>query len=259
MLYYIFIIIIIILICYIIYDIICNKLKTYSHFIPSNGDEAIDINDIMTDKKVITTIRKILKDVDGIFRSYNLTYWIDAGTMLGAVRHHDVIPWDDDADVCIMENDEEKLLALKPILYETGYGLVKWWGGYKIFPLNGTDIKYLDYNKNQKDKDREYYDYKFPFLDVFLIKDYGSIYHLANPLAKKKWPKYYHDKKDLFPLKEYKFHDFMVYGPNNPIPYLDRAYKDWRTYAFRGYDHENEQSRRYIEFQIKDVYDKIYE
>ncbi|MFR9070550.1 MAG: LicD family protein, partial [Paraclostridium sp.] len=39
--------------------------------------------------------------IDSICRKYNLKYWIDAGTLLGAIRHGGFIPWDDDCDICM--------------------------------------------------------------------------------------------------------------------------------------------------------------
>lgn len=48
---------------------------------------------------------------DQICRQHNLTYYIEAGTLLGAVRHQGFIPWDDDVDVVMPRPDYDRLLA----------------------------------------------------------------------------------------------------------------------------------------------------
>ena len=54
----------------------------------------------------------ILNVFDKFCRENNITYTLAYGTLLGAVRHQGVIPWDDDIDVCILRPDYEKFKML---------------------------------------------------------------------------------------------------------------------------------------------------
>lgn len=62
-------------------------------------------------KDVQSRIIRILNVVDGVCREHGLTYYLWAGTMLGAVRHKGFIPWDDDADIAMPREDYEKLIS----------------------------------------------------------------------------------------------------------------------------------------------------
>lgn len=57
---------------------------------------------------------EIMIEFDRICRENGIKYIISAGTLLGAVRHKGFIPWDDDIDVFILEEDWQKFLDVAP-------------------------------------------------------------------------------------------------------------------------------------------------
>ena len=63
-------------------------------------------------QKISMEVVKIIAD---ICEQHNLRYFLIYGTLIGAIRHKDFIPWDDDLDIMMPRPDYDKLLAY---LYE---------------------------------------------------------------------------------------------------------------------------------------------
>ncbi len=51
---------------------------------------------------------EILDEFDRVCQENGFTYWLDYGSLLGAVRHKGFVPWDDDIDVSMPLDDFER-------------------------------------------------------------------------------------------------------------------------------------------------------
>ncbi len=63
-------------------------------------------------EEVKTIQLKILNATVAFCEENNITYWIDSGTLLGAIRHKGYIPWDDDIDIGMLRPDFERFMAM---------------------------------------------------------------------------------------------------------------------------------------------------
>lgn len=125
-------------------------------------------------RKLQMRMLEMLKYIDKICRDNNITYWLSSGTCLGAVRHGGFIPWDDDVDIemleedykkfCqIMENNSSPNIVLQTLKNDPGYNL----SFSKIRDLNTTIRENHNLDK--------YYKYHGCFIDVFSLIPSNSL------------------------------------------------------------------------------------
>lgn len=65
-------------------------------------------------KKLRKILLYMLEIIDKICRENGISYFLDSGTALGAVRHGGFIPWDDDIDIGMMREDYDRFLQIAP-------------------------------------------------------------------------------------------------------------------------------------------------
>lgn len=90
---------------------------------------------------------EILYAVDDFCKNNNISYFLAYGTLLGAVRHKGIIPWDDDIDLYMFRTEYERFYQLinqKPIPGYTAYSIYNTPNYYYPFikiGKNGTLLK----------------------------------------------------------------------------------------------------------------------
>jgi phosphorylcholine metabolism protein LicD len=120
-------------------------------FIENQKDKFGDNNFKITNKNVIKKVIEGLELIDKIFRKNNIYYSISFGTLLGAIRHKQMIPWDDDIDLLIWRNDIDKIMSLNDEFKKNGWILEKNWKLIKLYPIINNKI------------------IRYPFIDFFVI------------------------------------------------------------------------------------------
>lgn len=64
---------------------------------------------------------EVLLAIDAVCKEYGITYFLAAGTALGAKRHGGFIPWDDDIDIGMLRKDYDRFLEVAPAALGDGF------------------------------------------------------------------------------------------------------------------------------------------
>ena len=69
---------------------------------------------------------EIAKEIKKVCDENEINYFLDSGTLLGAVRHKGFIPWDDDLDIGMLRDDYEKFINIAPQKLSNNFILQTW-------------------------------------------------------------------------------------------------------------------------------------
>ena len=147
---------------------------------------------------------QLLFDIHHFLNKFNIKYVPVGGTLIGLIRNKSLIPWDDDIDIAIDENDLKKIFNLEPLLNKKGYSIIEnitHQAGIKIFKTNNPKIKNLGWRHINGD-----FKYSW-FVDIFTFKINNDKVFLGIIIENL----CFIFKHDLFPLKLHKFADFNIY------------------------------------------------
>jgi UDP-N-acetylglucosamine:LPS N-acetylglucosamine transferase/GR25 family glycosyltransferase involved in LPS biosynthesis len=171
-----------------------------------------------------TLLYDTFKELHNLFEKNSIWYSLMSGSLLGAVRHKGIIPWDDDGDIFVKEEDIEKLLSLKNELSKQGYDLYKSKEGwYKVA------------SKDAKRADGSY----FPELDIFPMKQDGERFVHGNDFARSCWHKEFFASNEVSNMKLWNFGKLKLWGPSDGKRYLDEMYgESWQDTGYLIWDHD---------------------
>jgi len=167
---------------------------------------------------------KMLKRIATFLEQNEIPYILEAGTLLGVIRENRLLPWDNDIDITIVRQYENKLLKNIWKLRLLGYQVrVK---RYK------RDLKFFKKNELRIIKVRHLNILKFfkrdVVLDIFVKRKIENEYYWTVGVKKpvlKSVPERFYDNLTKYPFKG---KDFSV--PEDYKGYLENHYgENWRT------------------------------
>jgi len=182
--------------------------------------------------KLNITAKKMLRKVCGILDKYNIPYVLEGGTLLGIVRENRLLPWDNDLDLTITEQNIGNVLKLRREF---------WWAGYKIrlrkskkgmphFPVNSVRLLKIK-------RKRYFFVTGIGLMDIFVKKKINGKYYWIvgqHDHVLKSVPSHFYES-----FTRYNFEGYEYSIPADYEEYLTYRYGDWRK-TVKDYDYKKD-------------------
>lgn len=190
------------------------------------------LNKMNTDKSKYVKVLKVLKEV---FDKHNIHYWLDYGTLWGAIRDDEILRYDNDVDVGVWKEYVSLISKTKKDFLKKRYILRvnKNHLNYELADINGKEMLCILF-RTKTDK----YAYRmhfFPFVKIILLVDKLKGYKIISFFWKVIIRLHLYNDKEvtstletLGNFKKIKFYDDYHRVPEHPEKYLSWLYKNWK-------------------------------
>ncbi len=240
----IIILIVIIIVILYYYGIKYFTLQNYNKYIVEylNGTEA-DRNKIMKGDNsmkyyvnfsfhysLFNLFDKFIQKLD----EHKINYFLIGGGLIGIFRHNNTfIPWDDDLDIGVLEEDRDKIYKIINDMSQED----------DRYFLEEGFIPKIGYDRNNKGNPIQ--------VDLFFYKNFPeqNYYHFSSEKQRFSWKNQYITHNEIFPLNTEVFKLFLPNGdvykeikvkiPNKSKEYLHRCYPKWDTNIVINNPHSN--------------------
>ena len=172
------------------------------------------------------TMVQLISQFEQIMISLKLQdqWFLGAGTLLGSLQHHDLIPWDEDADLGVH-------VRYRPLIQDALSKLPPEYGTYSHY--NRDKLFFKPFNEKSKvnadtigSHSFSHKPWAWPFIDIFYYREFdanmgeefSSIIHRFN-------------LSDIFPLTYRPFGKHWFPAPRRPVSYLRSYYSTKEQYC----------------------------
>ncbi|KAI8789236.1 fukutin-related protein [Biomphalaria glabrata] len=138
---------------------------------------------------------------------FNVTFFLYGGALIGSLRHHDIIPWDDDIDVLLNTTE-------RPLLHQA---LSNVGSDFSIIGANNTRWKFF-WTKPKSLLEKSY---RWPFIDIFFFSENATHIYDEEPVYQKDFSYYKHQ---VFPLCLRPFAGSLLPVPRNSTAVVHHNY-----------------------------------
>jgi hypothetical protein len=200
----------------------------------------------------IQQLEKLFYLLDQAATASNATYWLAAGSAIGATLHHSRIPWDDDVDIYILEDDIGGLRraltecsTTKMIYHNTSMG-----GQYRFYKIWDDDSPKFNFPGGVGDTAK----FGYPFLDVFAARcDKESCTEIERGKGMKNIS---FARADVFPLQRRPFGRLSLFVPHRAHQMAKKRYgASFANFCIKGgLDHKHERRRKGSKTRCADMH-----